>query len=160
MKSPSVARRLAVMRCSRHGEPRERRAAPYLYYLPQGEPGGCKMAGKHIHQGTQFVADSATVLCRLYAALGRQLDERSVLLLYNLLHTCQRFRNYLHVCGYGPAPAQVSSDVTPLLMSSSVARRKAGCVCADMLQRYPAVAHQQSCPTLWQGFDVSQLHIR
>ena len=38
-------------------------------------------------------------LCRLYAALGRQLDERSVLLLYNLLHSCQRFRNYLHVCG-------------------------------------------------------------
>ena len=39
---------------------------------------------------------------RLYTALGRQLDERSVLLLYNLLHSCQRFRNYLHVCGYGP----------------------------------------------------------
>ena len=28
MKSPSVARKLAVMRCSRYGEPRERRAAP------------------------------------------------------------------------------------------------------------------------------------
>ena len=35
----------------------------------------------------------------LYTALGQRLDERSVLLLYNLLNTCQRFRNYLHVCG-------------------------------------------------------------
>ena len=33
----------------------------------------------------------------LYLALGRSQGERSILLLYNLLHSCAHFRNYLFV---------------------------------------------------------------
>lgn len=35
----------------------------------------------------------------LYTALGSSMSEASVLLLYNLLHTCQHFRNYVFIRG-------------------------------------------------------------
>ena len=70
------------------------------------EAASCQQASADCHAGYSFttwpLASSAqqhAATRRLYTALGRQLDERSVLLLYNLLHSCPRFRNYLHVCG-------------------------------------------------------------